>query len=96
MTRQSAGMFPPAANLTTSPGTTSFVGIDTSRPSRITVVRVVTSESSFSSALAAPYSCQNPNIALTMMIVKMIRASALSLRKKDSNAAKIRIAVMGL
>ena len=65
-------------------------------PSRMTAALIRTERSSFSTASAAPRSCQKPSRPLARTIARMIEASTGSRRKKDSPAAKKRIRIMGL
>ena len=76
--RPSPGIMSPALSSTTSPGTTSSTGTSTGRPSRRTVARTWTRASSFSTASAAPHSCQKPSRPLTRTMARMIRASVAS------------------
>jgi hypothetical protein len=93
---ESPGMRSPASSTTTSPGTTSATGTSISFESRSTVALTWTMASSFSTASAAPFSCQKPRTPLRKTIARMMLASATSLRKSARMAAKTSIRMMGL
>ena len=93
---QSAGTTAPAFRITTSPGTSSSTGTNTCLPSRSTVVLILTTSRSFATASLAPRSCQNPRSPLIRTMVRIIMASTVSLRKKDSPIAKNRMIIIGL
>ena len=86
----------PADSNATSPGTISATGTRTSAPSRSTRTFVSTTARNFSTAFAAPYSCQKPSTPLTNTIAKMNAASLASWRKIDRIAAPIRMRTIGL
>ncbi len=93
---QSPGIIPPADKSTTSPGTTSSMGITAAVPSLSTETFILTMLRRFFTAFAAPYSCQKPSKPLTKTIASMMRASTGLLRKNESTAAKSRIMIIGL
>ena len=94
--RQSPGAVAPAERSTTSPGTMLASGSSTCAPSRSTFAFTSTSESSFSTAPAAPRSCQKPSRPLASTIARMIIASTLSCRKTEMRAAATSIRTIGL
>ena len=89
-------MLEPAESSTTSPGTNSSTATPVWRPSRSTEAFTATVANSFSTAVAAPRSCQKPSSALTPTIPRMMIPSVGSCSAKDSTAAAIRNRTRGL
>jgi hypothetical protein len=97
----SPGIRSPALRMMMSPGTIFSTDISFEAPSRRTAALVSTIASSFSTALAAPRSCQNPRRLLMRMIVMIIIAFVGKVPKdtsryNDNPPAKMRMRISGL
>ena len=89
-------MLEPAESSTTSPGTNSSTATSVWRPSRSTEAFTATVANSFSTAVAAPRSCQKPSSALTPTMPRMMIPPVGSCSAKERTAAAIRSRTRGL
>ncbi len=96
MTMPSPGIRLPTERRTTSPGTISSIGMDCSRPSRITLHCTETLLCNFSTALLALYSSKKPKTALRKTMVNIIAESAKLCTTAETTVAKRRIMIIGL
>ncbi len=93
--RPSAGIISPALKKTISPITTSSTNISSFFSSLRTVVLILIRFKSSFTASPADFSCQNPKIVENNIISSIIIELVVSCRKKERNAAKSNIRVIG-
>ena len=93
--RPSAGIISPALKKTISPITTSSTNISSFFSSLRTVVLTLIRFKSSFTASPADFSCQNPKIVENNIISSIIIELVVSCRKKERNAAKSNIRVIG-